>query len=58
MLDPYKIFDIKFVQSGSNFAQFSNMEKQTNIQNLMSLTQKTKNQGNYQVSRSFGKYSF
>ena len=52
------MFDIKFVQSGSNFAQFSNMEKQTNIQNLKSLTQKTKNQGNYQVSRSFGKYSF
>ena len=52
------MFDIKFVQSSSNFAQFSNIKKQTNIQNLKSLTQNTKNQGNYQFSRRFGKYSF
>ena len=38
--DPYKMSNIKFVQSGSNFAQFSNIKEQKNIQNLKSLTQK------------------
>ena len=50
--------NIKFVQPGLRFAQFSKSKKLASNQNLKSLTQKTKNQGNYQVSRRFGKYSF
>ena len=56
--DPSKMSYIKFVQSGWNFAQFSKFKKQASSQSLKSLTQKTKNRGNYQVFRRFGKYSF
>ena len=50
--------NIKFVQISSNFVQFRKIKKVTTSQKLKSLTQKTKNRGNYQVSRTFGKYSF
>ena len=52
------MFNLKFVLSGSNFAQFSKTKKLASSPNLKTLTQKTKNQGNYQVSRRFEKYSF
>ena len=50
--------NIKFVQISSNFVQFRKIKKVTTSQKLKSLTQKTKNRGNYPVSRRFGKYSF
>ena len=56
--DPYKMYNIKFVQPGSNFAQFSRINKQASNQNLKSLTQITKNRGNSPVSRRFGKVFF
>ena len=53
------MFNIKFVQTSSNFAQVRKIKKViTSSQNLKSLTQKTKNRGNYSVSRRFGRYSF
>ena len=40
--DPYKMYNIKFVQPGSNFAQFSRIKKQASNQNLKSQTKKQK----------------
>ena len=37
--DPYKMSNIKFVQSYSNFAQFIKMKKKARSQNLKALTQ-------------------
>ena len=52
----YKMTNIKFVIGCSNFAQFSTIKNMQVAKK--SLTQKTKNWGNNQVSRRFGRYSF
>ena len=56
--DPCKMSNTEFVQTSSNFAQLSKIRKLTSSQNLKSLTQWTKNQGNNALSTRFGKYSF
>ena len=58
MGDPHKIYYIYVVQFFCNFAQLKEIKKEASGQNLKSLTLKTKNRGNIQVSRMFGKYSF
>ena len=55
----YKMSDIKSLsKQAQTLHSLAKLKKLTSSQNLKSLTQKTKNRGNYPVSRMFGKYSF